>query len=182
MSRTCQAAGCSRGYTVYELLVALTILAILAAIAIPSMRRLHAASELRAATSLLVVGLQRARADALMSGRETVLCPSANGRQCVDASDWSGGWILFRDMNRNSRFDPVEPLLLSQSLEAARVRITSNSGRRRVTYRRLGESAGSNLTFVLCSRSLPARGAQVIVANSGRVRLVHRAPADGCQT
>ncbi|GMU42257.1 MAG: GspH/FimT family pseudopilin [Xanthomonadales bacterium] len=182
MHRPCHATGRNRGYSLYELLVVIAILTILATVGLPSMRRLHAAGELRAATSLLVVGLQRARADALMSGRETVLCPSANGHQCMDGSDWSGGWILYRDLNRNHRFDAVEPLLLSQALQAGRVRVRSNDGRRRVIYRRLGEAAGSNVTFVLCNRDLPGRGVRVIVANSGRVRLVHRPADDGCQS
>jgi len=180
MRHPCHAPGRSRGLSLIELLAAMAIFAVLAGIGIPSMRRMLASSQLTTATNLLVTGLQRARSEALATGRNTVMCPSVNGRQCQDGNDWSGGWILYRDLNRNSRFDPAEPLLLSQALEAAQVQIRSNRGRRRVTYRGLGESEGANTTFVLCSAATPARSAQVIVANSGRVRRVHRPPAGAC--
>lgn len=180
MRHPCHAPGRSRGLSLIELLAAIALLAVLAGVGIPSLRGMLASSQLTAATNLLVTGLQRARSEALATGRHSVLCPSSNGRQCRDDSDWSGGWILYRDLNRNSRFDPVEPLLLTQTLEAEKIRIRSNNGRRRVTYRSLGESAGANTTFVLCSQATPSRGTQVIVANSGRVRLVRRPPAGGC--
>ena len=105
---------------------------------------------------------------------------SPSQSQAMTAVSKPSGWLLYRDHNRNSRFDAGEPLLQTQSLDPLQVSIRSNNGRRRVTYRSLGESEGANTTFILCSRLEPARGRQVIVANSGRVRLLDQAPATGC--
>lgn len=174
------APGHSQGLTALELLMVLAVFSVVLSVAIPSMRGLSASTHLSSAGNALVVGLQRARSEAVTTGRNSVLCPSLDGFRCEDTSDWSHGWLLYRDQNRNNRFDAGEPLLQVQHYESGKVSIRSNNGRRRVTYRSLGESEGANTTFVLCSRQDPARGKQVIVANSGRIRTLNHAPPNGC--
>ena len=180
MSNPRHAPGHSRGLSAIELLAVLAVSSVVLAAAVPSLRGVTAGTHLSNASNALVVGLQRARSEAVSTGRNSVLCPSPDGMRCADTSDWSSGWLLYRDQNRNSRFDAGEPLLHTQSLDPLQVSIRSNNGRRRVTYRSLGESEGANTTFILCSRLESARGRQVIVANSGRVRLLDQAPASGC--
>lgn len=172
--------GHSRGLALIELLGVLAIVSILMALAAPSFKSLSASTQLTTTKNQLVLGLQRARSEALSRGRDVVLCPSVDGRRCADLSDWSTGWLLFVDNNHNSRFDALETLLLSQELDAERVSVRGNGGRRQITYRSLGESAGANATFVLCSRMRPDFGGQVIVANSGRVRTLNFAPDSAC--
>lgn len=181
MSPPRHAPGHSRGLSAIELLTVLAVSSVVLSVAVPSLRGVTANTRLSGASNALVTGLQRARTEAVSTGRNTVLCPSLNGMQCSDNSDWSAGWLVYRDQNRNTRFDAGEQLLQVQMLDAAQVSIHSNNGRRRVTYRSLGESEGANTTFVLCSRQDPARGRQVIVANSGRVRTLNHAPPDGCR-
>lgn len=173
-------AGHSRGLMLTELIVVMGIVALLLAVAVPTFKSLLASTQLTTAKNQLVLGLQRARAEAVTSGRDIVLCPSREGLRCQDDSDWSSGWLLYTDNNRNGRFDPVEPLLMSFALDSELVSVRSNSGRRRITYRSLGESAGANASFVLCSRLRPDQGGQVIVANSGRVRSLNFAPESAC--
>ncbi len=169
-----------RGLMLAELIVVLGIIAILMLAAAPSFRSTLASSQLTTAKNALVLGLQRARTEAVARGREQVLCPSRDGRRCEDASEWSQGWLLFSDLNRNGRFDPVEPLLLSQALDANLVSVRSTSGRRRIVYRGMGEAPGTNVTFVICSRQRADQGGQVIVSNSGRVRTLNFAPPAAC--
>lgn len=173
-------AGCCRGFTLTELMLVLCLLALLLAAGMPSLRTLMAKTQLASANNALVLGLQRARSEAVASGRNVVLCPSSDGLRCAPASDWSNGWLLYRDNNSNARFDPVEPLLLTQMLDARLVSVRSTSGRRTITYRSLGEAPGANVTFVICSRQRPDQGRQVIVANSGRVRTLSFAPPSAC--
>lgn len=180
MPSPCHPAGCSRGLMLVELMVVVAVMALLLAFAAPSFNSLTASTQLTTTKNRLVLGLQKARSEALSRSRDVVLCPSRDGLRCEEASDWSNGWLLYIDNNRNGRFDAVEPLLLSQNLDPQQVSVRSNSGRRRITYRSLGESAGANATFVLCSRMRPDQGGQVIVANSGRVRSLSFAPRSAC--
>ena len=180
MNIPCQRPGHCRGFTALELLLVILVLSILVAVGLPSFKSLSSSTQVRTAKNALIVGLQRARAEAVSTGRNVVLCPSSDQHHCRRDSDWSDGWLLYRDDNRNGRFDPVEKLLLSQELDARRIGIRSNGGRRQITYRNLGESAGANASFVICSRSDPHHGGQVIIANSGRVRSLSFAPLETC--
>lgn len=180
MITRCRLAGHNRGFSALELMLCLLVLSILGLVAIPSFKSMGSSTQVRAASSALIVSLQRARSEALSTGRNVVLCPSSDQQRCRQDSNWSDGWLLFRDDNRNGRFDPVEALLLSQSVNPRMIDIRSNNGRRQITYRSLGESAGANASFVICSRFDPHYGAQVIIANSGRIRSLSFAPEDSC--
>ena len=169
-----------RGMSAAELLITLAIAAILCAIGVPSLARMQTSAQLTSTKSALMLGLNRARAEAVSTGRNAIMCPSSNGRQCLDVSDWSEGWLIYRDDNRNSRFDPVESLVLYHQADADEVSVRSNAGRRRITYRSLGDSEGANSTFILCSRREQGEGRQVIIANSGRIRGLSFAPAASC--
>lgn len=180
MKIPCLSRGRCSGMTLIELVAALGVMAVLLVAALPSWQSLTARTQLTTAKNSLVLGLQRARMEAVARGREQVLCPSRDGLRCEDGSDWSNGWLLYSDDNRNGRFDPVERLLLSQSLDPELVSVRSTSGRRRIVYRSMGEAPGTNVTFVICSRQRAEHGGQVIVSNSGRVRTLSFAPPAAC--
>ncbi|HUY04347.1 MAG TPA: GspH/FimT family pseudopilin [Rhodocyclaceae bacterium] len=75
------------GFTLVELMVTLTVAAILMDIAIPSMQDLVASQRVRAAASELMSALSLARADAISNGRRVAVAP-------LDQSNdvWSSGW------------------------------------------------------------------------------------------
>lgn len=180
MNFPCHRTGRNHGFSALELILVLLVASIVLAVAIPSFKTMGSSTQVRTAKNALILGLQRARAEALSTGRNVVLCPSSDQHSCRNDSDWSEGWLLYRDDNRNGRFDPVEQLLLSQQLDPRLIGIRSNTGRRQITYRNLGESAGANASFVICSRRDPHFGGQVIIANSGRVRSLSFAPLETC--
>ncbi len=81
-----------------ELLVAITILAILTAMAMPSFLEYVANNRVTAANNGLVTALTLARSEALRRGQTTAVCISENGTSCVGSGhDWARGWIAFID-------------------------------------------------------------------------------------
>ncbi len=76
-----------RGFTLVELMVTLTVAAILLTIAIPPMQDLVATQRVRAAASELMSALSYARVDAISNGRRVAVAP-------LDQSSdvWGGGW------------------------------------------------------------------------------------------
>ena len=158
------------GITLIELIMTLAMVSVLVAIGTPGFGELMIASETRAAKSMLLLALNQARSSAVSRETHAVLCPSTNQMSCDDSVDWHDGWIVFLGSNRNDRRDPEEELLqVSQKLSAG-VGLTSTLGRRHVTYRSDGSSAGSNLTFTFCDRRGPNQASSIIVNNAGRAR------------
>lgn len=79
------AARRGRGFTLVELLVTLVVLAILAAIAMPSLSKVLAGQRLRAAGSDFVTSLLVARSEAIKRNESVQLAPQAT-------DDWTAGW------------------------------------------------------------------------------------------
>jgi type IV fimbrial biogenesis protein FimT len=76
---------CTRGFTLIELMVVVTLVAVLSAIAVPSFRDLLLNQRLAASTSEFVAALSTARAEALKRSQTVTLTPRT-------VNDWNSGW------------------------------------------------------------------------------------------
>jgi type IV fimbrial biogenesis protein FimT len=92
------------GVTLIELMVGITLLAILLAIAAPNFQGMTASSRLTSASNELLGSLQQARAQAVRTGSRVTVCRSTNGAQCDTTAGvgWNRGWIVFQDTTRSS--------------------------------------------------------------------------------
>lgn len=93
-----RSAYAQRGVTLVELLVTVSIAAILVVIAVPSMSGLIADSRLSSQSDLLVAALNTARMEAVKQRTDVKLCPAANANTdtacSTNAADWSNGWLV----------------------------------------------------------------------------------------
>lgn len=78
---------CQHGFTLLELIVTISVLSILVALAAPSFRQLLEAQRMRAASFDLVADLTLARSEAIKRGAAITLAPTTAG-------DWSTGWTV----------------------------------------------------------------------------------------
>ncbi|HVS22888.1 MAG TPA: GspH/FimT family pseudopilin [Gammaproteobacteria bacterium] len=86
----------SRGFTLLELLVALTIGALLLTIGVPSFQNTIADRRLSASVNDLLTSFRVARSEAIKSAHYVTVCKSANGTTCGNgAVNWESGWIVF---------------------------------------------------------------------------------------
>ncbi len=100
------------GFTLVEMLVAISIAAILLAVAVPSFQSLIKRNAVENLQTRLAAGLTAARSEAASRNVVTTICGSNNGASCV-ANKWSSGWIVFIDLNVNGAWDNGEEILQS---------------------------------------------------------------------
>jgi type IV fimbrial biogenesis protein FimT len=168
------------GITLVELIICLAVLAVLSAIAAPSLKALLERHRAIAAEHVLIRHLNLARMAAVTHGNTTVLCPSLDSRRCARGSDWNIGWLLFLDRDGNRAPDRASDVLRAETGPASRhLRLVGTRGRSGVRYLPDGRSAGSNLTISICNQDGTLLS-QIIVNNAGRVRSQRPAAARRC--
>lgn len=79
----------SRGFTMMELIVTLSIVAILSAVAVPAMREFSLRANVSATTNDIVVALNLARSEAVKRGRNVSVVSTGGS--------WTAGWSVQTD-------------------------------------------------------------------------------------
>ena len=84
-------------------MVAVTLLAVLLALAAPNFRGMTASSRLTSASNELLGSIQQARAQAIRTGMRVTVCKSTDGAQCNTTAGvgWDQGWLVFGDTIRS---------------------------------------------------------------------------------
>jgi type IV fimbrial biogenesis protein FimT len=81
------------GFSLVELMVTLAVVAILAAVATPSLVSVVNNNRLAAQSNEMVASLQIARSEAVRMNAQVSLCRSTNGTSCAAAGPWTR-WIV----------------------------------------------------------------------------------------
>ncbi|MDZ7644018.1 MAG: GspH/FimT family pseudopilin [Woeseiaceae bacterium] len=166
----------SAGYSLYELLMTLALVAVLLGIGLPSFGTLAADQRLRAQVDPLFHAVHLARKTSIARRRVVTLCASREGTRCDAGFDWSDGWLLFVNADRDSppAIDPGEAVLRHHRGDP-RVRISAN---RRAFTLRATELRATNGTLVFCDRAGRAASRALVISYTGRPR-VARADRSG---
>ena len=146
------------GFTLVELLVTLTVLALLAGLGVPAFGHFMLEARMTSQVNQLVHGIHLARAQALQRGREVVLCPSSDGRQCTPGQPWNGGYIVFvnSDHDHPPQADEGEPVLqVGPAFTNGRISANRNA----FVFRPAGRRS-VNGTLTLCDRRGPKAAGQ----------------------
>jgi type IV fimbrial biogenesis protein FimT len=153
----------NKGFTLVELMVVIAIVAIVSAIALPSLTAFIDSTRFSAQANDLVAALSYARSEAVKRNADVSICPSTDGAACASSSSWSTGWLV--------TLADGTVLQVYPALKSGITLTASASGS--LDYRPSGQS--TTRTFNLCS-SGRSRGIQV--SQTGRVAMTN--PANGC--
>ena len=183
------------GFTLIELMVTLSVLAILLAIAVPNYITFIQNARLTGQANDLVTALNYARSEAIKRGVRTTVCSlGATNSSCAGSNTWDTGWLVFvdctnvgvrdtgncPDWDANGAPDDEPVLVVRPPLENGNTLRTVNLPD--VTYQNSGFS-GNMGTFRLCDIRGVASGRAIVVNPQGRVRtgaLINEVPALTC--
>ncbi|MGB5164270.1 MAG: GspH/FimT family pseudopilin [Woeseiaceae bacterium] len=165
----------SRGFSLYELLVTLLIAALVMTIGLPAFSGTVARHRQRVEIDALFHAVHLARKESILRRRVVSLCPSLDGRQCSASRDWSSGWLMFENSDRDvpPHVDPGEPLLQRHTVDPT-VRISAN--RQGFTLRATVQRATTG-TFVVCDREQRVQPRGLVISYTGRPRVARQTRA-----
>ena len=156
-----------RGFTLIELMVTIAMVAILAALAAPSVSNFVSRSAMRGISTDFNLALQRTRLEAVNRNMCASICMSTTAGaptpKCTTAGDdWGRGWIVFLNPSCDGDLDDTDPLpgniVLSRDSSGTRYTLTNledNEELRSVTFSPRG------------STSLPTSGFSLIDSAAG---------------
>ena len=88
-----------RGFTLIELMITLTVAAILLMVGVPNFQEFIKSNRLSARTNAFVADLNQMRSEAIKRGGRVSMCKSTTLTGCASSGGWEQGWIIFSDMN-----------------------------------------------------------------------------------
>jgi type IV fimbrial biogenesis protein FimT len=147
---------CERGFTLIELMVTLSIMAVLLTLVIPSFSAAFLSNKLAGYTNSWVASVQLARGEAVKRNLVVTLCRSADLATCATSGTWQQGWVV------------LSGTTLIQSHEALSADYHFTSSAYTISFQPSGVGA-TGTTLTLC-RATPTAGAQervVTLSTSG---------------
>ena len=181
-----------RGFTLIELMVAVAIMGILLAFAIPNFETFVNTNRLAAAANEMIASIQTARMESLRRNNRVVVCLSATPGSATPSCATTGitGWITFLDVDKSGTFTANDKLLRASTLKDRVVVLTSPSVTGKVIFRsdgfaRTSTDALLNGTVEFCIASTrPLLNARDVNIGAGsRVIVAKPAAANsGCAT
>lgn len=169
------------GLSLVELMVTIFVLAILAAVAVPSFRAVMSRGDIANAINALSADMQFARGQAASQHRFVSICRSTTGTQCNEATsdpfDYDAGWIVYSydvtsagpNQTYSATGSNMDILRYTPQIRGVSLRGKDGSI---FTFNQTGEfvtSAGrTSLSFVACARKPGDPSTQIGTNQEGR--------------
>ncbi len=161
----------NKGFTLFEMLIALTVIVILTGYGMPAYQNLKMNKTMTSSINQLIAGLNYARNQSIIRTQQVIVCPTADLNSCSNGSDWHNGWMVFIDQDMNRVFDGDDEILTSENPMNKQLTAQSSAYRKLVRYDKFGSSPGTNVTINFCDSRGSDFAKSVVINNIGRPRV-----------
>ncbi len=164
----------TKGFTLFELVITILLIAVLSGLAIPSLAGTLARQRQSVEINALFHAVHQARKESIMRRKVVSICPSPDGETCSPDRDWSAGWLIFENKDRDSPpdIDSGEPVLVTHRV-GEQIQIKAN--RKGFTFRATFLRA-TNGTFVVCDPKGRITPKALVISYTGRPRVARKSP------
>jgi type IV fimbrial biogenesis protein FimT len=141
------------GFTMTELIITMSIVAILLAIGVPSYKYVTVSNRISTEVNSLLGDMQFARSEAIKQGLWVTVCSSVDGQTCngnnAAGNAWQSGWIVFPDANDDQQVDNGEVVTRVQPAFTSSDTFTPAAGSfYAITFNREGYATTNNANTV----------------------------------
>jgi type IV fimbrial biogenesis protein FimT len=135
------------GYTLLQLVIVMLIVAILAAIGLPTFKYVTSSNRIATEANALLADMQYARSEAVKEGQPVTICAAnvtATGAYtgCSSSNSWAGGWIVFADLNADHTYDTGDIVLRVQPAFTGTDTFVGGGNLSAATFNREGFASG----------------------------------------
>lgn len=168
----------SRGFSLFESLICLSVLSIVASLAIPAFGGMLQRNRQQLAIQQLKETVNFARAAAINGSGSVSICHAPAG-ECDSSNLWSATTRVFRDWDRDGLESVDEPTLLTSQLpEGLHWRWNNFRTLPHLTFLNSGVTNALNGSFILCQGTEPR--ARLVLNKAGRIETADLRDSDRC--
>lgn len=150
-------------FTLIDLLISVSMAALLLALSLPSIWHYFSSSHERDALLELTQSIQLARSQTLLNRAPVTLCASKSGHSCDGT--WRDGWLVFADLNRNGSVDGDETVFKTGKVPE-RVMVMAS----RESFVFLPNGANQLGEFGVCALNIGSKGSALRLTGFGSLR------------
>ena len=170
----------SIGATLFELLFAVAILAILLNLGLPDFKNMISDRKAEFTLRRISHAINFARTHAIKSGTIVTICPSHSGLRCEN--EWQDGSLVFSDSNADRQINESDEILLvvNHALQDGSIKWRSFQNKPFLQISAQGFTRNQNGSFTFCSSDKePEKAQQLVINRLGRTRLAVDSNGDG---
>ena len=157
-----------QGFTIIELMITVALIAVLAAVGIPSFQTMVASNRVISSINEFHAGLRLARMEAVKRGDSVVMCSTNNYSSC--GGTWGDGWLIYQDADGDNSVDADEIIRVGDPVHSG-YSLTFSGGGNSITFLARGLTDSQSGTFQLCDADGEAERARgIILLTTGATR------------